>query len=265
MCRLYGYRATHAAPVECELLEAQNALIRQSRADERGLSNPDGWGIGFVAGGRVERIRQAGPAFESKLFRAEARRVRATTLVAHVRRATVGGRGLANTHPFRHRSSLLAHNGHLGDFAALRPRLLEAMTPEWRCTIAGDTDSEHFFHLLLSRRQASPARPTAQILRSAIRDVLRWSGEADVAVNVLWTVGDELTGSRLGRSLWYVERDRPHVCEVHGTVHAGAPAGATLRTLVLASEPITGERWTEVPERSLFTVGREMRLRVEPL
>jgi glutamine amidotransferase len=47
MCRLYGFRANAPSQVECALVRAQNALLGQCRRDERGLSNADGWGIGY--------------------------------------------------------------------------------------------------------------------------------------------------------------------------------------------------------------------------
>lgn len=296
MCRLYGFRSTHPGPVECELLGAQNALVHQSRRDSRGLSNLDGWGIGMVERGAVRCVRQAGPAFESDEFREEARRASTAAVVAHVRRATVGGPRLVNTHPFRSGDELLAHNGHIGSFARLKPKLLERLSPESRRAIAGDTDSEHLFHLLLTRARRDLEAPRTEILARTVREVEAWvdglgvggegpaaAGEADgsasdgvavnetvvdereVALNVLWLRPGELVGSRSGRSLWYVERDAPHVCEVHGTPHVVPPAGEPYRAVVVASDPITEEEWTPLPDRCVFRVSPDLRLRIRPL
>ena len=104
-------------------------------------------------------------------------------------------------------------------------RLAEAgwKPTEDRDAIQGTTDSEHFFQLLLSRRARHPGRSTARILRDAVRDVRAMAEEADpdaeVALNVVWSVEDEMVGSRLGRSLWYLERDAPHRCEACGETH----------------------------------------------
>jgi len=295
MCRLYGFSATHPTRVECELIEAQNSLMRQSRRDGRGFGNPDGWGLGTVRDGVLRCEREVGPAYESEEYRRDASRVDASTVVAHVRRATVGEPRQENTHPFRREGSLLAHNGHVPAFDRVRPRLLDAMAPELERGIRGTTDSEHVFHLLLSRLRervqppadepVAEARPAAsdmkEVLRETVEDLQRWctaavseSGEVPrgpdghrldrLALNLVWTVGDRMAGSRFGRSLWSLEREGAHRCEVCGQRHPD-PEPDGYRSVEVASERITGEDWQEVPEASLFWVDGETRLRVEPL
>jgi len=271
MCRLFGLRATHPTRVDCGLLEAQNALIRQSVEDARGLVNEDSWGIGYVRDGRLHCEREVGPASDSEEYRRDASRVEATTFLAHVRRATVGGAVRENAHPFRHGRSLLAHNGHIGAFDRARDDLLAAMRPEDREAIRGTTDSEHFFQLLLSRRAREPGTPPEEILRDAIRDVAAMvravDPEVEVALNVLWTVGEELVGSRLGRSLWYVEREAPHRCSVCGTIHPDPDTlgGEDYRAAVVASERITDEDWSRVPEGSVFRLDGDFKLQFDAL
>lgn len=295
MCRLYGFRATHSTRVDCELVEAQNSLLRQSRRDERGLDNPDGWGLGTVRDGQLNCEREVGPAYQSEEYRRDAARVEATTVLAHVRRATVGGPREENTHPFRREGAMLVHNGHVPAFDRVRPRILEQMAPELERGIRGTTDSEHVFHLLLSRlrdrvepapdrevREADPGSDVMRdVLRETIADLTGWCDaavpEADevprgpdghrldrMALNLLWTVGERLAGSRVGRSLWYVEREGGHRCEVCGDRHPD-PEPAGYRSVVVASERITGEDWKQVPESSVFYVDDEMRLQIEPL
>lgn len=294
MCRLYGFRATHPTGVECELIEAQNSLMRQSQRDERGLDSPDGWGLGTVRDGVLRCERKVGPAHASLDYRRGAASTEATTVIAHVRRATVGRLREENTHPFRHGRSMLAHNGHVPAFEDVRPRLLEEIPPASREAIRGSTDSEHLFHLLLSRLGARVGTEDAgeltdadpelmrNVLREAILDVEAWCERAAperteiprgpdgrrldrVALNVLWTIGDRLVGSRVGRSLWRLERSGAHRCEVCGERHPD-PEPAGYRSVVVASERITREEeWEEVPESSVFLVDDDMRLRAEPV
>jgi hypothetical protein len=69
-----------------------------------------------------------------------------------------------------------------------------------------------------------------------------------------------MVGSRWRRSLHYFEQ--------HGAgPGSGEPVtgAADYRALIIASEPIDGTAWPEVPERSVFEVTPDLRLRIEPL
>lgn len=269
MCRLYGLQSTHATKVGCELIEAQNSLIRQSVEDERGLSNPHGWGVGSYRDGALTCERQVGPASESEAFRRYAATIEAPTLLAHVRRATLGGAAQVNTHPFAHGESLLAHNGHIDHFELVRERMFEEMPEKYETAVKGATDSEHFFLFLRWRRDDRPGTEMRHILREAIRDVRRWareeSADAEVALNVLWTEGENLAGSRFGRSLWILERRQPRRCSVCGQRHAEPNPGDRYYAVELASERVTSEDWTEVPENSVFDVGSGREFALDPI
>ncbi|MFQ5570679.1 MAG: class II glutamine amidotransferase [Rhodothermales bacterium] len=269
MCRLYGFRSNSPRKVECELIRSQNALIVQSQRDERGESNPHGWGLGTYSRDEPCVERQAKPAYESDAFRWAAARVHACSVMAHVRRATVGRLRLENTHPFMHGAWLFAHNGTLGAFEQIRPRMVEAMTPHHRRAIQGETDSEHLFYLLLTLHEQQPATPLLPLLRQGLQQVIDWSRQTDpkaeIALNTLWMDGEEIVGSRLGRSLWTVERKAVHPCEVcGGALHIQEDPGDAYRAVVVASEPLTTtESWTKVPEGSLFRIDHSVRLHLE--
>lgn len=267
MCRLYGIRASHPTRVSCELLLAQNALIRQSERDTRGLDNPHGWGIATVRGGEVEVARQVGPADESEDYRREALETSAETVVAHIRRATVGQPTELNTHPFRAGGSLLAHNGHIGHFDVIRPKLLEHLGPSRSEAIRGSTDSEHFFHLVLA--ELEEAGEPMEALRRAADRVWRWGDALEVPaplfLNTLFVHEGQLYGTRLDRTLWVLERSAALTCPVCGQRHAEPPSREDYRAIVLASERITDEPWQRVPEASVFRITEDLRLEVRAL
>lgn len=271
MCRLYGLQATHPTRAACELIDAQNALIRQSAKDARGLSNPDGWGLGQIHDDTAGCFRQVGPASEDASYRTEALRVQGELLLAHVRRATVGTPSQANTHPFRVGRAMLIHNGHLPAFDAVRPALLEALPPKRRNAIRGTTDSEHVFALLLHEREQHPDAPLHVVTRRVARQVQAWCDavpetsapnphpELDidlnaVGLNLLWTDGTTLAASRLNRSLYMLERTEPRVCPICNSAHAAPNDNRSYRAVVLASEPITDEDWQPVPNGSVLSV-----------
>ena len=114
MCRLFGMSGV---PAEVEatfwLLEAPDSLAMQSRRE------PDGTGLGVFEHGQARVMKQAIAAYEDRAFAEEARSVRSTTFIAHVRFASTGGLDPKNTHPFALQNRLFAHNGVIGDLERL--------------------------------------------------------------------------------------------------------------------------------------------------
>jgi glutamine amidotransferase len=265
VCRYYGLRANRPTRVEWHLVGAPNSLLAQSRRDLSGFEHADGWGIAAYDGDALQVHRRASAAHDGHFFCAAAERVEATTVLAHVRRATVGRVGLANTHPFVHDRFALVHNGTVPYFASIQPRLLDAMTAEHRAAIRGGTDSEHLLHLILSIHAQLGGSLFAS-LEAALRQVLtlcREIGqEPHLGLNVLLTDGERMVGSRWRRTLHFLEQT--------GTASApdertGLATARDYRALIIASEPTNDGEWAEIPERSLFEVTPELRLRIEPL
>ena len=77
-------------------------------------------------------------------------KVDSEALLVHARRATIGKAKDENTHPFRYRRWLFAHDGTIAGFDGVKPTLARARCPtSCGAHIAGDTDSEHaFMHFL---------------------------------------------------------------------------------------------------------------------
>lgn len=270
MCRLYGFRANEATKVECTLVHAQNALMVQSREDLKGYSHAHGWGMATYDRDPIPHIeRQAWAAYHGEHFRAAAARIHSHAVLAHVRRATVGEPSLANTHPFTDGPWSFIHNGTVPHFATVRERLLDAMTAEQRALITGVTDSEHVFHYLRSLQLSDPDAPLVDIVRRGAGQVVRWCRDIDdsarIGLNIMMTNGHELVGTRLGRTLYKVERDGVHDCEICGFPHVHHDPRRRYHAVVVASEPISHERWQEIPEASVYRVNARYQLDIEPL
>jgi len=267
MCRLYGFRATELTKIECTLVHAQNALIVQSCKDRSGTSHLHGWGLAAYQDRKLHIERQAHAAIEAEGFRRAASRTYSDTVLAHVRRATVGRVALQNTHPFSHGPWAFVHNGTLPNFDSLRPRMIEMMTPDHRTAIHGETDSEHVFHLILSMYDAMPERSLLETLRLGLGQIITWCHETDpaarIGLNVLLTDGDRLVGSRWGRTLHYVERRGVHDCEICGFPHIRHDAQRSYRAVVIASEPISHEPRRELPDRCVFAITTRMALQID--
>ena len=220
MCRVFGCVAREPVSARHELLEAENPMIHQSE------DHDSGWGMAVY-----ERTDGAEPRLvrfpEAAHVDGEFRRVidlRGRIFNAHVRRATMGGLSLENSHPFSLGSYTFSHNGTLLRF----PRLLEPGVQRPR----GQTDSEHLFNYLM--RDLDPADITGS-LRHAVTAAVRtgpFSG-----LNFLFSDGERLFAYRLG------------LFELHWLARPGS--------LLVASEKLTPEPWHSVQQDVLLTLDPE--------
>lgn len=259
MCRMLGFVATHPTQLGCALVDAPHSLRVQSREDLEGFAHADGWGIAQWTEDGLSVTRHLAPAHEGEDYRAFARTVRASRVIAHVRQATAGDVRMENTHPFGHGPWLFVHNGTIRHFdEGVGERMRAEMSNEHRDRIAGTTDSEVLFHLLLTRLERRPAEPARDVLAGLISDVAAWCADAGpcegLGLNLLMSDGERMIGARWQQTLWMLERDGVLDCEACGVPHdqAGAPPG--YRALLVASEPITEETWRPVPERTVFEI-----------
>lgn len=269
MCRLFGLQANEPTRVECSLVRAQNALMAQSKGDREGLVHGHGWGVAEHPDGVPFVEKQVWAAYHGEHFQKTAARVYSRSVIAHVRRATVGPATIENTHPFVHGVWLLAHNGTVPNFERVRERLIDEIDPLHRAEIHGSTDSEHVFRYLMSLWEHAPERPLIETLRLGVENVIAWCREIDpekkIGLNVLWTNGNEMVGSRLNRTLWYLERNGVVNCEICGQSHVHHTPKQEYRAVEIASEPITHERWLQVPNGTVFAVDPDFRLHIIPL
>ena len=269
MCRLYALRANEPTRVECSLVKAQNALMRQSQLDSENLVHGHGWGVADYRDGHPLVEKQTWAAFHGEHFEKAAARVYAHTVVAHVRRATVGGTSTENTHPFHHGRWIFALNGTVPNVLKVRDRMMPKIDPLLQNDIKGTTDSEHIFYYLLSLHMADPGRPLRQVAGQGLTQIIAWSMEIDpdarIGLNIIMTDGRDLVGSRCGRSLWQLVRERVQICETCGKSHVHHDREESYRAVEVASEPLTDEPWQPVPEDVVFSIDENFYLLTEPL
>ena len=185
-------------------------------------------------------------------------------MLAHVRRATVGEPKIENSHPFVDGAWAFIHNGTVPNFNQLRPRLVALLSEPRRKEIRGDTDSEHVFHYLRDLQEREPSCNPMEVLRVGLCQIINWCREinpaARIGLNVILTDGEQMIGSRLGRTLYYVERQGVHDCEICGFPHIHHDPHRRYRAVIVASEPISREDWCEVPEGSVYRVTEHFKL-----
>jgi predicted glutamine amidotransferase len=217
MCRVFGCVASQPVSIRHELLDAENPLIRQSEEHD------SGWGMAVYErtdGGDLRLVRFPEAAHIDDDF-LTATEMRGRIFNVHVRRATMGGLSLVNTHPFCLGSYSFCHNGTIMCY----PRLLgDTVSPP-----VGDTDSEAFFNLLMS--EYDPARPV-ECLRRAVRTAVERSPFS--GINFLFSDGERLFAYRLG------------LFELHWLPRPGQ--------LLVSSEKLTHEAWHTVQQDVLLVL-----------
>jgi predicted glutamine amidotransferase len=218
MCRVFGCVAAEPVSIRHELLEADNPIIRQSE------DHDSGWGMAVYErpdGSDLKLVRFPEAAYNDGSF-VNATSMRGRIFNVHVRRATMGGLSLMNTHPFCLGTYSFCHNGTIVRY----PRLIErrGVSPP-----LGDTDSEHLFNLLMSGYDRSA--PVAS-LRRAIRTAVECSPFS--GLNFLFCDGERLFAYRLG------------LFELHWLARPGQ--------LLVASEKVTDEPWHSVQQDVLLVL-----------
>ena len=278
MCRLYGFHASEATKVECSLVHAQNALLIQSRSDLRGVAHADGWGIACYSGEALEVERCDTAAHADLHFSVTAERVFAETVIAHVRRATVGTPSITNTHPFRHGHWVFAHNGTVTGFESLRPELERETDPHLQTERRGTTDSEQAFYWLLSRMaqsgidiasRSTDIRTLVPLLASSVSELARRceqrQPDKEAKLNFLLTDGRTLLATRWGNTLHWVRRDGIHDCEICGIAHVRHEPTREYHAVIVASEPISREAWEPIEQGHILAVGSDLESRVHSI
>ncbi|MFK7818705.1 MAG: class II glutamine amidotransferase [Planctomycetaceae bacterium] len=278
MCRLYAMRSSEPTKVECTLVHSQNALLLQSRQDMTGRTHSDGWGIAYYSNSQPTIERQASAAFTDLGFSQVAERVYARTVIAHVRLATVGELRPENTHPFSFERWAFAHNGTVEGFESLRTQLITETLPVLNATRLGGTDSEYLFLWLLSRLVGAGVdlasgitdlTLTASTVANAIRELAARSSELNLdnkpKLNIVLTDGDSMIATRWNNSLFYLQRGGLHDCDICGIPHVHHTQEANYRATVIASEPLSGETWIEVPNKSVIRIDSDARMELEPI
>lgn len=194
----------------------------------------DGWGIARFDGDTAVIETNLTPAHSCPRFSAIGDDVETRSMLAHIRKASVGSVHADNTHPFYARGLAFMHNGTLRHFEERREALEAEIAPRWRETLKGETDSERCFGLFLTyldEVQAPAPHDVARSLARVIDTVARVCdvpGEKRSAMNFLVGDGHSLVATRRGRTLFTAHR--------HGVCF-------------IASEALwPDESWSEVPE-----------------
>ncbi|WP_373047848.1 ergothioneine biosynthesis protein EgtC [Vulgatibacter sp.] len=247
MCRLLGYLGEEA-PLGALVSAPPHSLVRQSWQARELVSatvNADGWGAGLYVPGDPDPCLYTStlPIWADANVPHLGRALRSRCLVAAVRSATDPLTvAHANTQPFAAGRLVFLHNGFVEGFrTSVRRRLCAALSDERFAGIAGTTDSEHLFALVLEELdQRGGAGDPAVLLEAtaaAVARVAAWAKEAGAKAHFAVVVAD---GTSLVALRTATEPEPPSLY-----LHPGG--GAIAAGTIVASERLDDdERWRRI-------------------
>ncbi len=265
------------------LLRCQVARLEQHVSLRDGERLPDAYGFGHYSGGSVLLGKRPTGAPQQLALGEIVGRVDSEALLVHARYATVGNAKDENTHPFRFRRWLFAHDGGIEAFDRVKPKLLAALPDFLRRNIMGDTDSEHAFMLFLKALKdknrideldLDPAA-AARALAGTVKQLDAWSREEGAQrpsrLNFVATNGRIMVASRRGGPLHYALLEGIVPCTLHD-IDLQTPESdprvrphRRVKAVAFASRLLSQNGFIEVPEGSVVAVSRGLQLSVSTL
>lgn len=272
MCRFVAYLSQQPIILSSLVDKPVNSLVNQSRqAREAKLGlNADGVGIAWynhaidTLPGVYKSIQ---PAWNDQNLQHITSKIQSTCFLGHVRASTVGDVNLYNCHPFTHKQFSFVHNGTIREFGQIKRALLHALSDGSFSLIKGQTDSEHFFALLMDtlykKNIFSQQQPTLTQMKQAVCSTIKYINKlihkiAFSRLNTVLTDGKQLLATR------YVSTMDQESLSLYYCTHYHPNGGAYI---IVASEPLTDyhEAWSEVPENHLLIINEQLQIELTPL
>lgn len=283
MCRFAAYLGKPIIANDL-LFNPTNSLVKQSiraRETEEPL-NGDGFGLGWYDHSIdffPALYRSIQPAWNDTNLLSLSAKLRTNCVFAHVRAATMGGVSIYNCHPFQFNRLLFMQNGEIGNFIKIKRHMRHLLTDPIYDWIQGQTDSEHFFALLMQVFIETEAEHSVNGLKGALLETVRrvkelqktfGQGEEYNYLNMVLTDGMNLVSLRYS--------DDPKHCptlyyaagssyEVHsGIVNIQPPCEVGNEAVLIVSEKLSEHKadWHEVPINHMLLVRHDLQIHLEP-
>lgn len=269
MCRIFGFRSVLKSQVHHSLVSADNALSAQS------LKHPDGWGVAYYVDQAPHVIKSETKAMDDQLFKRVSGIVTSNTVIAHIRKATLGKNHLLNTHPFQYGKWTFVHNGNIKNFEQDRKKYESLIKPEFRRFLLGETDSERIFYILLSQLKDHINVSKIQALeaiKQAVQSLLEISGPVhptdagppdETYLSFLLSDGENMFAFNGGKTLFYStykkhcpERD---TCPFFNNTCENEKLTGSVNHLIVSSESLSGENiWSKLELGEIIGVDKSM-------
>lgn len=278
MCRLFGFRSVIHSQVHESLVRAENALGVQSN------DHPDGWGVSYYVAGAPHIIKSEKTAINDTIFKKVSGVVSSQTVLAHIRKATLGEINILNTHPFQYGRWTFAHNGNIKNFSQVREHLIARISPEFKRFILGSTDSELLFYYLISNinnhadldAKDCKVGVVMEALNESINEIIDIVGplhldhdgpNTETYLTFILTNGDTMIAFNGGKRLYY-STYKNHCMDRDSCPSFSPECEAPTKTgyvnhLIFSSEPLSGDNiWHEIPPYQMIGVDGHMKLTI---
>ncbi len=263
MCRFVGYLGTREIVLDELLEKPENSLIKQSHKAREGIHgiNADGFGVAwynFSIDNTPGVFKSTQPAWNDNNLTHISEKIKSSCFLAHIRASTVGDVSQNNCHPFSFEEYSFVHNGTIRNFDAYKRKLINAIDDNLFLSIKGNTDSEHFFFLIMQYIKQNNS------LVDAVKKAITWVEDIQEdkigfsRINIAITNGREIMATR------FVSKDEKPLSLRYFIEKA---EDGTAPSLTLSSEALDDEeQWSEVPENSyIYFNKQDMRLIIESL
>ena len=222
MCRLLGIIAKE--PVSPKFL--------LERFSEFSDDNPDGWGAGWYEDNSPKIFKQAVSAKGAKSKISQlADRVKSKIIIAHLRAGTGTKLCHSNSHPFKYRNWIFAHNGSVD-----REYLISSLKKKYKKRLRVETDSEAYFYWIIQNIEESE-----DVISGVEKAVKKTIEKKYTGLNFLLSDGKVLYAFRYSkRNSNYYSLYKRKTC--NGNM------------ILLCSEKLTKGNWKEIKVGSLLMV-----------
>jgi len=254
MCRLLGVIANQPVDLEFSL----------ERFKKFANCNPDGWGIGWYENNESKVFKQgiAATSTESKLP-VLSKSVRSKIIIVHVRKGTGAVPSDQNSHPFKYKNWIFAHNGFVD-----KDYLLSILTNEYKEKLEGETDSEVYFYWLL--QCIDKEKDTVKGIKRVIESVVKRNY---TGLNFLLSDGSNLYAFRYSnnsKSYYSLYKLKRYPFEKGPIEFLSEETKAQIHSkslnredaVLVCSEKLTDEKWEEIRFGNLLIIESKLKINV---
>lgn len=265
------------------LLRCQLDRLKSHVSLQDGDTLPDAYGFGYYTAGNVLLGKRPTGAPAPLTLPELVGKVDSEALLVHARRATVGKAKDENTHPFRFRRWLFAHDGTISGFEGVKPKLLASLPDYLRRSIAGETDSElaflHFVKLLKDEGRLDDLdldeKTAGRALARTVRQIEAWQREVGEGkpsrLVFVATNGRVMVATRRGGPLHYALYEGIVPCALD-QIDLSTPESdprvrphRRVKAVCFATRLSQPNGFIEVPEGSVVSVSRLLQVTVSSI